>query len=432
MTALSAREIAVTALSEILEDGGYNNIVLNHNLKKYNDISPPERAMVTELVNGSLRNMILIDHIIAIYSKTPVKKIFIRNLLRISVYQLMFMDKIPDSAVCNEAVKLAKGRGFTGLSGYVNGILRNIARNKENLQLPDRNKDLAQHLSVKYSHPKWIIEYWLSFMEENNAEAVCKGNNISPAATISVNTIKTTLEAVEDLLNDEGVENWRLSHKNTLKIKGSGDISRLDSFKKGFYHIMDINAMAVVDLLNPMPGDYVLDLCSAPGGKSFYAAKLMNNEGKILSLDIYEHKLALIAEGAKRLGLNIIKEGLNDAAILNKAYIDKWDKVMLDAPCSGLGVLAKKPDARYKKSMADIDALVNIQRSMLSASSKYPKTGGRLLYSTCTISVKENEENTAWFLENFPYKIEKEITMLPGGKEGAGDGFYAVSMIRCE
>ncbi|MCL2564350.1 MAG: 16S rRNA (cytosine(967)-C(5))-methyltransferase RsmB [Defluviitaleaceae bacterium] len=438
MTVLNAREIAVLTLSTILEESGYNNIVLNQSLNKYNDISPMDRAMVTEIVNGTLRNLILIDHIISLHSKTPVKRPYIRNLLRISVYQLIFMDKVPDSAVCNEAVRIAKAKGLGGLSGYVNGVLRNAARNKGNWQLPDRGKNLAEYLSVFYSHPKWLIKYWLSFMNEDKVAALCESNNISPTAILSVNTEKITVEALEALLEDEGVKTWKPGHKNAIKVKGTGDISRLESFKNGYYHIMDINAMKAVDLINPVPEDLLIDLCAAPGGKSFYAANLMSNRGEILSLDIHEHKLNLIAEGVKRLGFSIIKESLNDAAVFNENYADKWDKVMLDVPCSGLGVLAKKPDARYKKSMKDIDSLVKIQRAMLLASYRYPKIGGRLLYSTCTISIKENEENIAWFLEKFPYKIEKELTMLPVSNEGTdididiGDGFYAVSMIRCE
>jgi len=425
----NAREIAVSALNEILDEGAYNNIVLKRTLNKYNNINHMERGLITELVNGTLRNMILIDYVIASYTKTPPKKAFINNLLRISVYQLIFMDNIPDSAACNEAVKIAKGRGFKDLSSYINAVLRNIARNKEKLSLPKKDENIISYLSVIYSHPQWLIEYWLGFLEEEQVETICKANNLSPAVSICINTAKITAAELESRLIKEGITVMPSDHRAAFKIKGAGAISNLESFKAGLYHVMDSGGMKAVDLIKPQPKDSVLDLCAAPGGKSFYACTLMKNEGKILSLDIHEHKLSLIAEGAKRQGFSIIDVGKNDASVYNAELEDKFDKVILDAPCSGLGVLSKKPDARYKKTMADIEELVKIQRSMLLASHKYPKIGGRLLYCTCTVSIKENEENTAWFLQNFPYQLECDYKGQNELSE-QGDRFYAVSFIR--
>jgi len=425
----NAREIAVTTLGQVLDDGGYNNIVLNKNLKKYNKISPTDRAMVTELVNGTLRNLILIDHIIASHSKTPAKKSFIKNVLRVSVYQIMFMDKVPVRAVCNEAVKLTKVKGLMGLSGYVNGVLRNVDRSKDSVELPNRARDLAEHLSVKYSHPKWIVEYFLSFMDEESVENVCEGGNAVPSVTICVNSVNTDTDKLRKLLEAEGVEVHSADSQNALKIKGSGNVKNLNSFKNGLYHTMDINAMKAIDLIKPSSKDKIIDLCASPGGKSFYAAQLMGNEGEMLSLDIHEHKVELIKKGAKRLGLNMVKAGQNDATEFNLEYENRWDKVIVDAPCSGLGVLSKKPDARYKKSMDDIKALASIQRKMLETAAKYPKIGGKLLYSTCTISVLENENNLKWFLEKFPYEVESELRTLPS-VQSDGDGFYAVCMVR--
>jgi len=426
---ITARQLAATTLSEILDDGGYNNIVLNKNLNQHNQISPAERAMVTELVNGTLRNLLLIDHIIATHSQKPVKKPFIKSVLRISVYQIMFMDKVPDRAVCDEAVKLAKAKGLVGLSGYVNGVLRNVVRSKDDVKLPDRAKDLAEHLSVKYSHPKWIVEYFLSFMDAELVESVCVGGNAVPSLTLCINTLRTSAEELEKILVSEGMEVSRTGTENALKVKGSGDVRSLKSFKSGLFHVMDINAMKAIELIRPEPKDKVLDLCSSPGGKSFYAAQLMGNDGEVLSLDIHAHKMDLIDEGATRLGLSIVKSGQNDATEFNEKYENEWDKVILDAPCSGLGVLSKKPDARYKKSMDDMKELALIQRKMLTAAAKYPKIGGKLLYSTCTISVLENKENVRWLLDNFPYEIEAEFRALPGEELG-GDGFYAVCMYR--
>ena len=433
MKNINEREIAVFAMMDIVGDGGYNNIVLNRALNKLDDVPQASRGMVTELVNGSLRNLLLIDYVIGLYSKTPVKKMkpLIKNILRLSVYQIMFMDRVPDSAACNEAVELAKAKGFAGLSGFVNGVLRAVIRGKGDIAYPDRKKGEEEYLSIVYSHPKWLVEYWLSFMEAEAVESILEADNKTPEINICVNLSKTSPEKLIDLLNEEGAKAEPATDcPNGLMLKGVSNLRKSKSFNNGFFHIMDTSSMKAVELLNPQAGESILDLCAAPGGKSFYAAILMENKGKIAAMDIHEHKLELITNAAKRLGLDIIEAGDNNALGKNPNYFDAFDRVLLDAPCSGLGTLRKKPDARYKKSMEDVEALAAMQKEMLAAAAGYPKIGGRLMYSTCTISVKENEENIAWFLENYPYKVEKQFSILPG--EGTGDGFFAVCMIRKE
>ena len=431
MKNINEREIAVFAMMDIIGEGGYNNIVLNRALNKLDDVPQASKGMVTELVNGTLRNLLLIDYVIGLHSKTPVKKMkpLIKSILRISVYQIMFMDRVPDSAACNEAVKLAKDKGFTGLSGFVNGVLRACSRGKESIVYPDKEKGLAEYLCVVYSHPKWLVEYWLSFMSGETVERILKADNETPEMNICVNMLKTTPQKLIDLLVEEGAKAEPAQGcTRGLVLKGVSNLRRSKNFNAGLFHVMDTSSMKAMELLNPCAGESVLDLCAAPGGKSFYAAILMGNKGKIAAMDIHEHKLELIENSAKRLGLDIIEAGTNDALRENTKFVESWDRVLLDAPCSGLGTLRKKPDARYKKSMEDVEALVSMQRGMLKAAAKYPRIGGRLMYSTCTISVKENEQNVAWFLENYPYEIEKELSVLPG--EGTGDGFFAVCMIR--
>jgi len=433
MKNVNEREAAVFAMMDIIGEGGYNNIVLNRTLNKMEDVPQSSKAMITELVNGSLRNLLLIDYIIGIYSKTPVKKMkpLIKNILRISVYQIMFMDRVPDSAVCNEAVKLAKDKGFAGLSGFVNGVLRSCARGKEDIKYPDKAADSAEYLSVMYSHPKWLVEYWLSFMEEKTVERILKADNETPELNICVNTVKTTAQELKSILNEEGISAEAVHEApNALALKGASNLRKLKSFRDGLFHVMDTSSMKAVELLGSKQNESLLDLCAAPGGKSFYAAAIMGGKGKIAAMDIHEHKLELIDEGAKRLGFDIIEAGANDALAENQAFANSWDKVLLDAPCSGLGTLRKKPDARYKKSMEDVETLAQIQRSMLKSAAKYPQIDGRLMYSTCTISVKENEENIEWFLSDYPYELEEQMIILPG--KGAGDGFFAACMIRKE
>jgi 16S rRNA (cytosine967-C5)-methyltransferase len=433
MLNINEREIALYALMDILDSGGYNNIVLSKTLSRYKGVDYKSRNMVTEMVNGTLRQLLYIDYILSLYSKTPLNKVkpYLLSLLRVSVYQLLFMDKIPHSAVCDEAVKLAKKRGYAGLSGFVNGVLRNVSRDASNFPMPDVEKEPARYISIKYSCPEWIVNYWLTFMDIGKVSAVCQAQNTPPKVSINVNTLKNTPAELTGLLESEGVqvEKGMLSSNALRLMSGSSKALLGDIFAQGLFHVMDESDMMVVELAELKPGMRILDLCAAPGGKSFYSAYITGDSGEIDAMDIHPHKIDLINEGINRLGLESVKAKINDACIYNKNLCG-YDTVFLDAPCSGLGVLSKRPDSKYKKTFQDIESLSEIQRTMLRNSALYPKIGGKLIYSTCTLSVIENEKNVEWFLKEFPYEQTAGFRIYPD--EYGTDGFFAVCLVRKE
>ncbi len=426
---MKEREVALYAIIDILNEKAYNNIVLRRTLSQNSHLSMVQRAFVTELVNGTLRNKINIDYIISLYSRTPIEKMkpVIINNLRISVYQIMYMDKVPDSAACNEAVELTKKKGFGTLAGFVNGVLRNIARNKNNIRYPDREKQPIDYISVKYSYPLWLIEYWLEELDIDTIEKICLSNRVPPKVSACTNTLKTDKSGLKKALSDDNIAMTDgVFKENALYLSKTRDITETAAFSNGLYHVMDESSMLAVDILAPKKGDKVLDCCAAPGGKSFYCAYKMENKGEIISADIYEHKLELIRSGAERLGIDIIKTVLSDAAVHNKAYDGLMDCVLADAPCSGFGLFRKKPDIKYNKTMEDVEALAKIQRDILGTCQAYVKKGGCLVYSTCTISLKENLENMRWFCENFGFEADDIQKYLNFECKTAKDGYIQV------
>lgn len=421
---MNERDIAVSVLTEITEEQIYNNIALRRTLKRNNGLSGVKKAFITEIVNGTLRNIIYIDYVIDLFSSVKTKKMksVILNILRISVYQILFMDKTPKGAACNEAVKISKMRGYKGLSGFVNGILRNIARNSYNIYMPDKNKEPIQYLSIKYSYPKWIIEYWLKNIDYSSVENMCLINNKPPKVCICVNSLNKSYDNVYNTLIKEGVETKKGNDELSIYISKQSDITALNSFQSGFYHVIDESSMFAVRKFMPKKGERIADICSAPGGKSFMCAYLMDNSGFISSRDIYEHKIKLIEEGAKRLKINIIKAELKNAEKFYKEDEETFDRVLIDAPCSGFGIIRKKPDIKYTKSIEDIYSLAKLQRNIFDSSWKYVKKNGIILYSTCTVSKIENEDNTEYFTNNYPVELIEKKQLMPA--ESGGDGFF--------
>ena len=399
---MNEREIALYILMDIFKDGGYNNIALRKALNAHPEMTNVQKAFVTEIVNGTLRNLIRIDYIINQFSKTPVKKMkpFIRTNMRMGIYQLIFMDKIPQSAVCNEAVKLAKKHKFASLSGFVNGILRNVARNIDNISYPNKEKEPVKYLSINYSCPEWIIEYWLKSYDFETVNKICIANNKAPSISLCVNTLKNTKEELANTLKDEGVEiDMDTLLPNSLYVRKTSNIGELES------------SMLATRILNPDENSVVIDVCSAPGGKTFATAEIMKNTGKVISRDIYEHKAELIKEGADRLGLTNVEVQVRDASE-DKEDIEA-DFVLVDAPCSGLGLVRKKPDIKNNKTMADVEELASLQKKILAVASKKVKKYGILVYSTCTVSEKENIENVRWFVDNFDFEPVDFSELLP-------------------
>ena len=426
---MKEREIALYAIIDILNEKAYNNIVLRKVLTKNKHLSMVQRAFITELVNGTLRNKINIDYIIGLYSRTPVEKMkpLILNNIRISVYQMIYMDKVPDSAAINEAVELTKKRGFGTLAGFVNGVLRNIARNKDNIKYPNKEKDPVKYLSVKYSYPVWIIEYWLKELDTETIERICLSNRVPPKVSACINTLKTDMPSLKKALSEDNIAvTSGVFKENALYLSKTRDITQTAAFSAGLYHVMDESAMLAVDILAPKPGENILDCCAAPGGKSFYCAYKMQNKGRIYSADVYEHKLELIKNGVERLGIDIIDTVLGNAAVINEDFIGKMDRVLVDAPCSGFGLFRKKPDIKYNKTEEDVESLAKVQRDILSNCQNYVKKGGCLVYSTCTISIKENLENVKWFCQEFDYELEDISKYLNFECPTAKDGYIQI------
>ncbi len=357
-------------------------------------------------------------------------KPFVLNALRISVYQIIYMEKVPNAAVCNEAVKLIKKRGLAGLAPFVNGVLRNIIRGVNNLAIPNKEDNILEHLSIKYSCPKWIVEYWLLEFDLETVENICKANQTIPRISICVNTLKTNKQELKLLLEQEGVEVSEFNNENEdlFYISKTSNMANLKAFKEGLFHVIDESSANAVKTLDPKKGETIIDVCSAPGGKAFYCSHLMENTGDIICCDIHEHKLKIVEENAKRLGIKNIKTVLKDATIKEEKPSFLANKILIDAPCSGFGLFRKKPDIKYSKSLEDIKKLWEIQQLILSASEQYVEQGGKLVYCTCTVSKTENLDNAVWFANNFNFDLEYIKQYLP--KQNGHDGFFICSFIR--
>lgn len=425
MININPREVAADALYDIRENSAYNNMTLRKYLRQNGAMPRVDRAFVTECVNGTLRNIIYIDYVINLFSKIRTEKMkpFILSIMRISVYQIFFMDRVPDSAVCSEAVKLVKKRGLAPLSGFVNGTLRNISRNKNNIELP--GSDSPEYISVKYSYPLWIVKMWLARYSRDTVEAICSAGNNAPDVCLSANTLKTTVHGLKEELEKNGINVRKGVYlDNALHIRGSSDLAETEAFKNGMFHVQDESSMLAVSVLNPQPGDTVLDVCAAPGGKSFLAAEKMNNTGKIVSCDVHRHKIELIEQTAARLGIDIIETRIRDASEKHDDEAEKYDRVIVDAPCSGLGLIRKKPDIKINKTGNDIDSLTELQKKIIDSSAECVKPGGTLVYSTCTICKKENELNLKYILERGDFEAVDIKQYLPDSlKEFASDGY---------
>lgn len=410
-------------LLEITEGKGYSHVVLRGALEKYQYLSKQDRAFLTRLTEGTVERMLELDDIIGQYSKVPVKKLkpVIRGILRLSVYQLRYMDRIPASAVCNEAVKLTGKKGFGNLKGFVNGVLRSIAR-----ELPGI---VCQDLWTRYSTPKWIVEQWMEQYGEEKTLQMLAGQYKQRPLTIRANLLKTTKEQLKEQLQAEGVCVQEVDGTAcALSISDYDHLRALSSFREGLFQVQDVSSMQAALLAAPKAGDYCIDVCAAPGGKSLHLAELMRGTGFVEARDLTLEKVALIEENIARMGTENIKALQMDATILDEGSIQRADVVLADLPCSGLGVLGKKRDLKYRISREQQKELVILQRLILDTVCRYVKPGGTLLYSTCTVHKEENEENTRWFLAGHPFVLKKEVQMLPG--MGLWDGFYIAKMER--
>lgn len=442
----NTRDLALSMLMEILEKGTYSHLVIRDVLDKYDYSDSRDKAFVKRLVEGTLERLIQIDYVLNTFSSVPVSKMkpLIRNLLRMSVYQLLFMDSIPDSAVCNEAVKLAGKRGFRGLSGYVNGVLRSIARKKQEIIWPEKE---PESLSVRYSMPEWIVEFFLSCYGKETTEQILAGSLREHPVTIRLSPEADETQKGQFLSALEQRE-VRVSRHPYLPyafvISGIDKIRSLPGYEEGLFAVQDVSSMLAVEASGIAPGDFVVDVCAAPGGKSMLAAQKTGKEGRVLARDLTETKTALIRENAERLKLSQVEIQRYDALSFDPSLKEKADVVLADLPCSGLGIMGRKRDIKYKVTKDGMKEIAKLQRDILEAIWQYVRPGGVLLYSTCTIDPEENEEQVKLFLEDHPFRLEELSPFLPGqlqkeGKTGMlqllpgkheTDGFFIARMVR--
>ena len=377
--------------------------------------------------------MLELDYIINQFSKVKVNKMkpVIRNLMRMSVYQLKYMDSVPDSAVCNEAVKLAKKKGFGTLSGFVNGVLRSVVRGLEDIVYP-AEADTAEYLSVRYSMPQWIVERWLGAYGREMTEEILKGFLEETDPTIRVRTDRVEPRELKEQLEAEGIEveevlgSWLPGSllPYALRIRRYDSLKRIPAFREGLFSVQDVSSMLVAEAASPKEGDFCLDVCAAPGGKAMHLAETLKGTGMVEARDLTDYKVQLMEENIERSGLANIRTKAFDACRLDESMIEQADVVLADLPCSGLGVLGKKPDIKYRATPESLTSLSELQRQILDTVWEYVKPGGTLIYSTCTINPQENEENVSWFLQEHPFVLEAlpQVFAHFGSEEGRKSG----------
>lgn len=434
-----ARHIALKCLYKIDKEKAYSNIVLDMYLNENREkITNKDVNLISELVYGVTTWKLTIDYMIQKYSSIKLKKIsdWVLNILRIGIYQIVFLDKIPKSAAVNESVNLCKKYANKSTS-FVNAILRKI--DKKDYEEIKEIKDFEKRISIRYSMPEWIVKKLISQLGENKAEEVCNNCNLRPVMSIRVNKLKISKEELKKKLNELNIETEDGILEDFLYIKNVKNIINNELYKSGFFTLQDEVAGYASYVLNPVNGEYVLDACSAPGGKTTYLAEIMQNEGEIIAWDLYSHRVAEIEENAKRLGINIIKPQTSDSTKIREEFIEKFDKILLDVPCLGLGVIRRKPDIKWQRQEKDIEDITRIQYDILETCSKYLKKGGELVYSTCSIVEEENNEIIEKFLKNNEFEVEKidvkdfknvdeKNNMLHFYPDNKTDGFFICKM----
>lgn len=441
------RKLALELLLEIMEGGAFCDKALHAVFEKYS-LEKRERSFLMRLVEGTVERCIEMDYIIDLYSKVKAAKMkpVIRNILRMSVYQIFYMEQVPDSAACNEAVKLAVKRKLQSLKGFVNGVLRAVVRGKESVVYPDKS-DMERYLSVRYSMPAWLVCRFVGRYGAGEAEKIFaafleEGGGLPIRCMVS----RFSEGEVQQALEQEGVTAARgrlLSY--AFSIRNYPSLRELTAFQRGMFQVQDESSMLVGQIAGIREGDTVIDVCAAPGGKTLHAADILRGSGVVVSADLTREKTDLIRENVKRLLVKNVEVYEQDAAVLREEWIRKADVLIADLPCSGLGVIGKKCDIKYKTKPEDIKSLSAIQRQILTVSAEYVKEGGRMVYSTCTIAQEENEDMVRWIEENLPFALVSIEDDLPEplrngtGKEGylqvlpsrtGTDGFFVSCFVR--
>lgn len=448
---VNMREVAMLVLLDVEQKNKMLNESLHNMLKRYQYCSKTDRAFLSRLCEGVVERQIYLDYIINAFSKTKVNKCkpLIRVLLRMAVYQMFFMDSVPDEAACNEAVKLAKKKGFHSLSGFVNGVLRNIARNKSTIAFPNENDNKEMYLSVMYSTPEWLVTYLLRYYDYETVKGMLQAFMAESRTTIRLNQSKCNMDELKRLLSEKQVETEPSPYVETaLRLTEYNYMRRVPGFSDGLFGVQDESSMLVGVLANPKAGDMIIDMCAAPGGKTLdvadrlrFSEQTMHSDvhGVIISRDVSQQKIDKIQENLERMEFDNVRLEVKDACELDEDMIEQADIVICDVPCSGIGVIGRKQDIKYRLEEKQLSELVTLQRAILANGVQYVKTGGTLMFSTCTVNPKENEENREWLLSNFslepvnitmdlPEKLRSESTdkgylsLIPGKQDC--DGFF--------
>lgn len=405
---VNTRELILGILLEVNKEGQYSHLVIRSTLEKYQYLEKQERAFITRVCEGTLEYKLRLDYILNRFSTVPAEKMkpVIRELLRSSVYQILYMDSVPDSAVCNEAVKLARKKGFYNLTGFVNGVLRKIAREYGSIRFPGKEEP-EEYLSVIYSMPKWLVQRFLEPYGFEKTEKMLEAFLKEKPTTIRIREYLVEKEAVLESLKSQKVTVEKAPYvENAYYVKDYDYLPALDAFRVGSIQVQDVSSMLVGDIAAPKEGDYVIDLCAAPGGKTLCIADKLKGTGRVDARDISRTKTDYIRENAIRQNFLNVVVTEKDATQLDSDSLEKADIVLADVPCSGLGVMGRKTDIKYKLNPAKIQELAGLQREILEQASTYVKPGGTLIYSTCTIGKEENQDNVEWFLEHYPYELE--------------------------
>lgn len=427
MAAVNTREIVLDMLLMVEREEEYSHRIIRSVLDKYDYLSGQEKAFMKRLFEGCIERRLELDYHINRFASMPVKKMkpLIRCLLRMGTYQILYMDSVPDAAAVSEAVKLAGKRKFRNLSGFVNGILRKVAANKTELSLPDKGKAPKEYLSVNYSMPEWIVEHFLLTYSFEETEQILKGlMDIRPVCIRFAGRLgEEEREAVRKEMEQTGVEICK--HPEVAEayyLKNCDNIAVLAGYEEGAFTVQDASSMMAVAAAGIKEGDYVLDICAAPGGKSMLAAEYAGVSGCVDARDVSEFKVSMIEENVERMGLANVSVKVWDARIADETITEKADVVIADVPCSGLGVMGKKRDIKYRQKPEAMEEIIKLQKEIVKNAVSYVKKGGVLLYSTCTINPAENEEMAEWICREFSFTKESATQLLPGVHDT--DGFF--------
>lgn len=437
---LTVREAALIVLEKVEKQQSYSNLILN-DVIKHGVVQGKDVGLLTEIVYGTIQRRITLDYFLEPYLKRKPDS-WVLNLLRLSLYQMLYLDKIPDRAVLYEAVEIAKRRGHKGISGFVNGVLRRVQR--EGVRSLDSISNPVEKLAIETSHPFWLVERWVNHFGFEKTKEMCEENLLTPTQTVRVNLLKVTRDEAIQLLQEEGIECFPSSLLNeSIKIK-KGNAANTNVYKEGLISVQDESSMIVNYALELEPNLHVLDACAAPGGKTGHIGERLQNTGKVIALDLHPHKVKLIEANRDRLGLQNVEAKVLDSRKVNDVFEkETFDRILVDAPCSGLGVLKKKPDIKYTKTLEDIYSLMNVQQEILHETSKLLKKDGILVYSTCTVDYDENILTVKKFLDEHP-EFEPHPLSLPETMESivekgshmiqifpqdfGGDGFFIAAL----